>query len=169
MVRSPGFGSTATNRRPIKTRFPFGSGGQPLNHAGNGNSPAHSSTGTRSGSKIALPLLVGTRIHVLFHSPPGVLFTFPSRYSFTIGHQAVLSLARWSSRIQPGLHVARLTRVDSKRHTTFDYRAITVYGQASQPVHLIVCFVTLCWLYRANRNLPRPHIRNAGRLGTYVV
>ena len=25
-------------------------------------------------------------LRVLFHSPPGVLFTFPSRYWFTIGH-----------------------------------------------------------------------------------
>ena len=29
---------------------------------------------------IALPLLVNTGFQVLFHSPPGVLFTFPSRY-----------------------------------------------------------------------------------------
>ena len=27
-----------------------------------------------------LPLLVNTGFQVLFHSPPGVLFTFPSRY-----------------------------------------------------------------------------------------
>ncbi len=30
---------------------------------------------------IVLRLLVGIRFQVLFHSPPGVLFTFPSRYS----------------------------------------------------------------------------------------
>ncbi len=30
---------------------------------------------------IMLPQLVGTGFQVLFHSPPGVLFTFPSRYS----------------------------------------------------------------------------------------
>ena len=29
---------------------------------------------------VALPLLVNIRFQVLFHSPPGVLFTFPSRY-----------------------------------------------------------------------------------------
>ena len=29
---------------------------------------------------ITLPLLVNTGFQVLFHSPPGVLFTFPSRY-----------------------------------------------------------------------------------------
>src|SRR3970040_2799943 len=32
------------------------------------------------------------RFQVLFHSPPGVLFTFPSRYWFTIGRQEYLAL-----------------------------------------------------------------------------
>src|SRR5687767_13854982 len=40
--------------------------------------------------------LVGTRFQVLFHSPPGVLFTFPSRYSCTIGRGRVFSLGGWS-------------------------------------------------------------------------
>jgi hypothetical protein len=35
---------------------------------------------------------VGTWFQVLFHSPPGVLFTFPSRYSFAIGRQEYLAL-----------------------------------------------------------------------------
>ena len=34
----------------------------------------------RSRASIALPLLVNAGFQVLFHSPPGVLFTFPSRY-----------------------------------------------------------------------------------------
>jgi hypothetical protein len=50
-----------------------------------------------------LPPLVGTRFQVLFHSPPGVLFTFPSRYSFTIGDGRVFSLGGWSPQIQSGL------------------------------------------------------------------
>ncbi len=41
---------------------------------------------------IALPLLVGIRFQVLFHSPPGVLFTFPSRYWFAIGRRGYLAL-----------------------------------------------------------------------------
>src|SRR5659263_138396 len=41
--------------------------------------------------KVLRPL-VGTRFQVLFHSPSGVLFTFPSRYSFTIGRQEYLAL-----------------------------------------------------------------------------
>ena len=34
----------------------------------------------RSRTLIVLPLLVNIGFQVLFHSPPGVLFTFPSRY-----------------------------------------------------------------------------------------
>ena len=47
---------------------------------------------------------------MLFHSPPGVLFTFPSRYLFTIGRQGVLSLGGWAPRIHADLHVDRATR-----------------------------------------------------------
>jgi hypothetical protein len=39
----------------------------------------------------------------------GVLFTFPSRYLFTIGHQGVFSLIRWSGRIRAEFHVHRAT------------------------------------------------------------
>ena len=35
----------------------------------------------RGRARMALPQLVNTRFQVLFHSPPGVLFTFPSQYS----------------------------------------------------------------------------------------
>ena len=61
-------------------------------------------------------MLVSSRFHVLFHSPPGVLFTFPSRYCFAIGHTGVLSLTRWSSRIHTEFHVLRATR-DTARPT----------------------------------------------------
>src|SRR5690625_3768087 len=71
--------------RPLQTRFRCGYMTQSLNLAYNRNSPVHSAIGTPS-RKNALRLLVGTRFQVLFHSPPGVLFTFPSRYWFTIGH-----------------------------------------------------------------------------------
>ena len=58
---------------------------------------------------LSLRPLVGARFQVLFHSPPGVLFTFPSRYWFTIGHERVFSLRRWSSRIPTGFLVSRGT------------------------------------------------------------
>src|SRR5215510_802928 len=57
-------------------------------------------------SAVALRPLVSTRFQVLFHSPPGVLFTFPSRYWFTIGHERVFSLTRWSSQIPAGFLVS---------------------------------------------------------------
>ena len=60
---------------------------------------------------MGLPQLVGKRFQVLFHSPPGVLFAFPSRYWFTIGRQGVFSLGRWSSRIHAGFLVSRATQV----------------------------------------------------------
>ena len=45
------------------------------------NSPDRSTKSTRSRlSHIALPPVADTGFQVLFHSPPGVLFTFPSRY-----------------------------------------------------------------------------------------
>ena len=53
--------------------------------------------------------LVNTGFQVLFHSPPGVLFTFPSRYCFTIGHQVVFSLTEWSPLIPTRFHVSRGT------------------------------------------------------------
>src|ERR671932_2266173 len=66
------------------------------------NSQAHSSKGTPSPTPqrgAQLRRIVGTRFQVLFHSPPGVLFTFPSRYLSAIGHQEVFRLTRWSWQI----------------------------------------------------------------------
>src|SRR4029453_5881123 len=58
--------------------------------------------------------LVSTRFQVLFHSPSGVLFTFPSRYLFTIGRQGVLSLTGWSPQIPTGFPVPGRTQVPAK-------------------------------------------------------
>ena len=85
--------------RPIKTRFPCGSGAEHLNLATKGNSLARSTKSTMLHSIIVLHLLVSIGFQVLFHSPPGVLFTFPSRYCFTIGHQVVFRLGWWSTHI----------------------------------------------------------------------
>ena len=81
---------------------------------------------------IVLPLLVNTRFQMLFTPLAGVLFTFPSRYLFTIGHQAVLSLGRWSSQIQTGFLVSRLTRGSPRGLSAFEYGAFTLFGRPSQ-------------------------------------
>jgi hypothetical protein len=77
----------------------------------------------------ALPPLVDYRFQILFHSPPGVLFTFPSRYLFTIGHQRVFSLTRWSGQIPAEFHVLYGTW-EQKTYTIqlFAYRAVTFFG-----------------------------------------
>jgi hypothetical protein len=75
------------------------------------NSQAHSSKGTRSPcpKTWGLPRLVGIRFQALFHSPPGVLFTFPSRYLSAIGHQVVFRLSGWSRQIHTGFLGPRAT------------------------------------------------------------
>src|SRR5580692_1811748 len=60
-----------------------------------------------------LHLFVGVRFQVSFTPLAGVLFTFPSRYSFAIGHTRVLRLGGWSPRVQTGLLVSRPTRESS--------------------------------------------------------
>ena len=99
------------HRRPIQTRFRFGSGPEGLNRHVSSNSPDHNAKGTPSGHpKMTLRPLVSARFQVLFHSPPGVLFTFPSRYWCTIGHRGVFRLGGWSPRIHAAFHVRRATR-----------------------------------------------------------
>ena len=65
--------------RTVHTRFRFGSATVSLNLASHRNSPARSTKSTTSHLDV-LCLLVSKRFQVLFHSPPGVLFTVPSRY-----------------------------------------------------------------------------------------
>jgi hypothetical protein len=61
------------------------------------------------GYKYPLPQFVSTGFQVLFHSPPGVLFTFPSQYWYTIGHWVVFSLGEWSPRLPTRFLVSRGT------------------------------------------------------------
>src|SRR3954451_16200790 len=73
--------------------------------------------------------LVGTRFQVLFHSPSGVLFTFPSRYLSAIGHQGVLSLGGWSPQIQTAFHGSGPTQVlRSAVQCPFTYGTIALCG-----------------------------------------
>ena len=62
-----------------------------------------------------LSLLVSTGFQVLFHSPPGVLFTFPSRYYSAIGHQVVFSLGGWSPLLPTGFLVSCGTLVPASQ------------------------------------------------------
>ena len=80
MDRSPGFGSTPTDYFALfRLGFPSAPHLQCL------TSPASVTRRTvlqkvRGSSYKDVPQLVNTGFQVLFHSPPGVLFTFPSQY-----------------------------------------------------------------------------------------
>ena len=109
MDRSPGFGSNTRNSIAL---FRLALAAPPvlqyLKLATYINSPDRSTKSTRSHMNV-LSVLVGTRFQVLFHSPPGVLFTFPSRYCSSIGHQVVFRLGGWSPLFPTGFHVSRGT------------------------------------------------------------
>ena len=69
-----------------------------------------------------LQRLVGARFQVLFHSPPGVLFTFPSRYLSAIGHQGVFRLSGWSRQIHSEFHGLAATWGDVREASSFRLR-----------------------------------------------
>ena len=80
MDRSPGFGSTSCNFTAL---FRLALASAPnLKFLTSLHNVTRRSVlqKVRHRASIALCLLVNTGFQVLFHSPPGVLFTFPSRY-----------------------------------------------------------------------------------------
>ena len=79
----------------------------------------------RRSLKQGLPLFVCMRFQDLFHSPPGVLFAFPSRYWFTIGRLRVFSLGGWSPHVQTGFHVPRPTCRTLSSATRFFYTGLS--------------------------------------------
>ena len=81
-------------------------------------------------------MLVSTRFQVLFHSPPGVLFTFPSRYYSTIGHQVVFRLGGWSPHLPTGFHVSGGTLDPRCQKSVFAYGILTLSDRPSQTVRL---------------------------------
>ncbi len=78
-IGHPVSGLQSLTYRPIQTWYPFGSTPLVLNLASNRNSPDRSTKSTPFHIKMVRQL-VNTGFQVLFHSPPGVLFTFPSQY-----------------------------------------------------------------------------------------
>ena len=80
-VDHPVSGLQCLTLRPLQTCSRSGSASLMLNLAGHRNSPDRSTKSTRFTFWCStVPQLVNTGFQVLFHSPPGVLFTFPSQY-----------------------------------------------------------------------------------------
>ncbi len=106
MGRSPGFGSTpADSFALLRLGFPSAPGLQPL------TLPADVTRRTvlqkvRGRAHKALPQLVNTGFQVLFHSPPGVLFTFPSQYYALSVTEEYLALEGGSLLLPTRFHVS---------------------------------------------------------------
>ena len=83
-----------------------------------------------------LCVLVNTGFQVLFHSPPGVLFTFPSQYCSTIGHQVVFRLRGWAPYLLTGFLVSADTLDTTTRPLHFAYGTITRFGRFFHTVRL---------------------------------
>ncbi len=118
-IGHPVSGLLHATSRTFHPRFPFGFVPSVLNLAAYNNSPDRSTKSTTSHLNV-LCVLVNIRFQVLFHSPPGVLFTFPSQYFSTIGHQVVFRLGGWSPLLLTGFHVPADTpdTVHSSRFTS---------------------------------------------------
>ena len=117
-VDHPVSGLQCLTLRPVQTCSRSGSASLMLNLAGHRNSPDRSTKSTRSCLN-AVPQFVNTGFQVLFHSPPGVLFTFPSQYY-------ALSVTK---EYFPRVSMYSGSRRAARR---FVYGAFTLYGRLSQ-------------------------------------
>lgn len=168
MDSSPGFASAACDSIAIlKARF----------HCGSVQTLTSPHTATRwlilqkarRHPARGLRLLVGARFQVLFHSPLGVLFTFPSRYSYAIGQTGILRLTRRSGRIHTGFHESRATR-----ETPSMVHAHTATGPSPSPARYPTRFASRMHLSpqptasAIGQAFPRHHARNPRRVSTHA-
>ena len=78
----------------------------------------------------------------LFHSPSGVLFTFPSRYLFTIGRQEYLALERGRPGFPQGFPCPVVLKNITRKPTPFRLRDYHPYGSPFQKLSTKVRFIT---------------------------
>ena len=83
-----------------------------------------------------LRLLVGTKFQDLFHSPPGVLFTFPSLYLFTIDRISYLALAGGPAGFKQGFSCPVLLEKKHIRSARFRVRDFHVLWLVIQTILL---------------------------------
>src|ERR1051326_7819271 len=116
--------------------------------------------------EIGLRLLVGHRFQVLFHSPPGVLFTFPSRYWFTIGGKECFALGGGPPEFPQGFSgPAVLGCRAGAAPLSLTGLSPSLAGRSS-PVQFKERFLTPCGGHRLRRAVPRPRPGNAGELSS---
>jgi len=98
-----------------------------------------------------LQLLVRTQFQDLFHSPSGVLLTFPSRYLFTIDRKIYLALEGGPSRFNQGFTCPDLLNtVNDKVRKTWYTGLSPSLAQLSNCFYSHYEFLTLCRLVLAS-------------------
>ena len=105
---------------------------QSLNLAPYSKSPDHSSIGTPPSRQVGTTTFCRLTVSDLFHSPLGVLFTFPSRYWYAIGDQGYLALEGGPPSFPQGFTCPVVLRVGTRSLTSFAYGAFTLYDGPSQ-------------------------------------
>ena len=109
-----------------------------------GNSPVHSSIGTRLVAKGDLPLLVNIRFQVLFH------WAFRSSFHLSLAvlvhyrSESIFSLSSRSTQIHSGFHVSWVTWESTTANLSFKYRAITFFGRSFQ-IFLLLLLNQILW------------------------
>ena len=115
MVRSPGFGSTSCYYLAL-LRLAFASAPR-LNRLTSQHNVTRRPVLQKVRGRalvllpVALPLLVNIRFQVLFHSPPGVLFTFPSRYYTLSVIKSYLALGDGPPTFPPSFSCSMVLRI----------------------------------------------------------
>ena len=86
----------------------------------------------RHHTRTVLCLLVSIWFQVLFHSPPGVLFTFPSRYYTLSVIRSYLALGDGPPAFPPNFSCSMVLWIFTRHHFNFNYAAFTLFGCAFQ-------------------------------------
>ena len=137
MDRSPGFGSAHTDYLALlRLGFPAAPGLYPL------TLPVCTTRRTvlqkvRRRAYKALRQFVNTGFQVLFHSPPGVLFTFPSQYYALSVTKEYSALGGGPPDFPQGFSCLVVLWIPPLP-TVFMYGAFTLYGLTSQTVLLSI-------------------------------
>ena len=127
MASSPGFGSLAYYVRAVHTRFPYGSS---LSTLACSMLKLVGSFFNRHAVTVLRPLLLLVSIwfQVYFTALTGLLFTFPSRYLFTIGLLMYLALPVSSGKFPRAIRVSRYSRMGTKKIIYFRLQGYHLLG-----------------------------------------
>ena len=119
----------------------------------------------------ALRLLVNLRFQVLFHSPPGVLFTVPSRYFTLSVTWSYLALRDGPRSFRPDFSCPDVLRISARLPFLFAYKRFTSFAVSFQILRLspILAFSRLLTPKMSPPSVWAPPISLATTLGITFV